>query len=119
MEQFPILRSGGIVQYPVRTKRGPVRTHVEFWGGGGQTYLRKRSDPLSWTVRYSGLSEEEAASLLEFCERYAESGAFFSFSDPSTGVVYDKCAVEADSIAAASMGVNAYEFGATINRIEE
>lgn len=81
--------------------------------------MRKRSDPLSWTIRYSGLSEEEAASLLEFCERYAESGAFFSFSDPSTGVVYDKCAVEADSIAAASMGVNAYEFGATINRIEE
>lgn len=118
MEEFPVLRSGALVQYPVRRGQGTVHMNVEFWGGGGQSYVRKKANALTWMLKYVGLSEEEVAYLLEFCEKHEESGMLFSFRDPIEGTLYDHCRVEPDSIEAVGDDVNSYEFGATIIRVE-
>ncbi len=96
-----------------------MHTDVHFWGGGGQMYQRRKSPPLSWGIEFAGLSEDEASLLVGFCERHIAENTLFSFCDPVTGAMHDRCAVIPDSMTAACGGINAYEFRATIIEIEE
>ena len=118
MNDFPDLQSRATVQYPVRRDCAPLGVIREFWGGGCQTYQRRREAPFSWTLQYDGLSEEEVYHLLVFCEQHASAGTYFPFTDPITGVLHNQCTVEAPSVVAVSVGVNSYTFRATVRRIE-
>ena len=118
MEEFPALRSGATIQYPVERRRQATQIHVEFWGGDRQSYLRKRSGGLVWALKYSGLSEDELASLLEFSQRYEESGEAFLFRDPINGAMHDQCRVAHSSVSAASFGPASCQFEVRIFQTE-
>lgn len=119
MAEFPRLNSGGRVQYPVRKGQGSIYADANFWGGGLQVFQRRKTTPLSWTIDYVGLSEDEASVLTGFCERHIAENVFFSFKDPVTGLMHDQCAVVLDSIVATCSDVNSYTFRATLVEIEE
>lgn len=119
MPEFPGLKSGALVQYPVRRVQEPIGVDIAFWGGGSQTYRRKKAEARVWTMKYAGLAEDEAAELIRFCEFHIESGEPFSFRDPVTNEMQHGCVVDAASMKASALGVNAYEFEVAISQVGE
>jgi hypothetical protein len=114
MATFPILNTGSAIQFPVRVDRGPVRSHLKFWGGGSQSYLRRADCPTAWTLKYTGLTEDELARLLSFCDEQLSTSNRFTFEDPMAGAVHTSCSLEPSSVRAAATDTTGYEFSATI-----
>jgi hypothetical protein len=93
MLEFPRLKTGVAVQYPVEyAADSPVRAFT-FLDGTQQRFVRKRIRR-RWIVRLDQLDEGEAARLEEFAKRHFQTLEPFEFVDPRTGVAYSPCLLE-------------------------
>ncbi len=94
MSDFPILKTGAVLQYPAR-KAIRFSTGVLRFVDGAEQRFRDYQAPLRrWTIRLDLLDENELHVLREFFR--AESGAAgtFRFTDPWDGAVYLNCSFE-------------------------
>jgi len=106
MAQFPILKTGAVMQYPARRDVQFATTVVRFVDGSEQRF-RLYSAPLrSWTVQLTLLDESELHELREFFRQ--QSGAFgsFGFTDPWTGTTYPACSLESGSMSDSLLDVS-------------
>ncbi|MEO8596697.1 MAG: hypothetical protein ABI759_25485 [Candidatus Solibacter sp.] len=80
---YPQLESGALAQYPVlKTRR--TRTVVNRTADGSTLRLADPAvETTEWLLRYSDLSDAEAASLQEFFEAAEGSLRTFTFVDPA------------------------------------
>jgi len=93
MLEFPRLKTGVTVQYPLEyTAESPVRAFT-FLDGSQQRFVRKRIRR-RWIVKFDQLDDGEAARLEEFARRHFQTLEPFQFVDPRTGVAYSPCRLE-------------------------
>jgi len=93
MLEFPRLKTGAAVQYPVEyTAESPVRAFT-FLDGSQQRFARQRTRR-RWILRLDLLDDDEAARLEEFARRHFRTREPFQFVDPRTGVAYSPCRLE-------------------------
>lgn len=96
MGEFPKLKTGAAVQYPIRmTLRYRTRI-LRFLGGCEQRFRQWGTEKRRWTIHLDRLDELEAAEILAFFEAQQGCGGEFGFTDPDTGVRYPNCSFEED-----------------------
>ncbi len=89
MSDFPILKTGAVIQYPAY-RQLRYATHVmRFLDGGEQRYREFPAALRRWVIRLTLLDEEEMEGLEAFF--LSEQGGFgkFTFTDPWDGQDYD------------------------------
>ncbi len=88
MGEFPVLKTGAVMQYPA-DYRISFSTHVVRFLDGGEQRCREYSGALRrWVVRLDLLDDEERFE--------SQQGALgeFSLTDPWDGTVYPSCSLE-------------------------
>lgn len=94
MNEFPLLKTGAVMQYPaLRSLRFSTQV-MRFLDGSEQRY-REFSGPLRrWLIRLTALDEEEMEALEAFF--VSEQGGYgtFSFVDPWDEAEYADCSLE-------------------------
>jgi len=98
MSQFPILKTGAVMQYPARKDVQFATTVVRFMDGSEQRFRLYPAPLHSWRIELSLLDESELHQLREFFRQ--QEGAFgsFGFTDPWTGTNYPACSLQSDSM---------------------
>ncbi len=94
MQEFPLLKTGAVAQYPaLRAIRFSTQV-MRFIDGSEQRY-REFSGPLRrWVIQLTALDEEELDAMEAFF--LAEQGGYgtFSFVDPWDDFEYTDCSLE-------------------------
>jgi hypothetical protein len=91
MDNFPILKTGAIAQYPLAREIRFLTQGVRFMDNSSQKY-RLYGKPLrSWTIKLDLLDEQELAAVIAFVEQ--QSGQSFTFTDPITGNDVARCRI--------------------------
>ncbi len=106
MAEFPKLKTGAVVQYPM-TRELRIKTRVlPFIDGSEQRYLMEKPRR-RWVIQLDALDEGEAARIDEFVRQHFETLESFLFTDPWSGATYARCVVEGSGhgFAAASATV--------------
>lgn len=96
MSDFPLLKTGAVMQYPAR-KALTFSTRVLRFVDGSEQRFRQFGAPLRrWVIHLELLDEAEMSALEEFFR--ARQGAYgdFSFTDPWEGVEYPNCSFDQD-----------------------
>ncbi len=84
---FPQLSSGALAQFPIQTKR-LKRTILNQAEDGSRIVLADMNQStIEWGLRYSGLSDAEAASLSQFFQSTEGSLQTFLFVDPTSNLL--------------------------------
>jgi len=96
MSEFPRLKTGVAVQYPVRMTLGYRTRILRFLGGGEQRFRQRGTGKRRWTIQLDRLDEQEAAEVLAFFEAQQGCAGEFAFTDPDTGIRYPSCSFEED-----------------------
>jgi len=96
MLEFPRLRTGAVLQYPVETRLRHQTVVLHFVDGSEQRYRGWKRVLRRWVVRLRGMTEEELAELEDFWRVVESTGQTFAFRDPWTGVTYPRCRFDGD-----------------------
>jgi len=97
MGEFPILKTGAVMQYPA-TRAVQFSTQVLRFLDGSEQRFRDYGKPLRvWTIRLELLDDEEMAALEEFFQSEQGSYGSFAFTDPWDGTRYPDCSLEDDA----------------------
>ena len=100
MAAFPILKTGALAQYPLESTVQVRTQSVQFLDGSRQSY--RLSGPLRrWRLRLANVDEQELSALIEFVEQ--QQGAMFSFTDPVSGYVIDRCVLSDSGVEVTSV----------------
>jgi len=94
MNEFPVLKTGAVAQYPMR-RAVRFKTQVFGFVDGSEQRYREFGRPLRrWTVQLAELDDEEMDSLETFF--LAEQGGYgtFTFTDPWDATDYTGCSLE-------------------------
>jgi hypothetical protein len=94
MNEFPVLKSGAVMQYSgARQQRFSTRV-LRFLDGGEQRFRQFETPLKRWLIRLAELDETELAALEAFF--LAEQGGYgtFSFVDPFDGTPYPDCSLD-------------------------
>lgn len=100
MNEFPALKTGAAVQYPLRTAVSFSTRILRFLGGGEQRFRQRRTAGRRWLIKLEMLDEWEAARVLEFFEAQQGRAEEFAFTDPNDGKRYENCSFEQDECEA-------------------
>ena len=100
MSDFPLLKTGAVMQYPGERGRLFSTEIIQFIDGSEQRYRNYSGSLLRWAIRLENLDEEELGRIEAFYAQ--EQGEFgtFSFTDPWDGTEYPECQFENDEILA-------------------
>ena len=98
MANFPTLKTGAIVQYPLTTQIQFETDVVGFMDGSEQRYAGFPALLRQWTIRLDLLDEAELNATIEFFRAQSGGAGVFSFTDPVDGTVFPSCRFGADSI---------------------
>jgi hypothetical protein len=102
MADFPLLKTGAVVQYPV-TRGLQFSTHVlRFLDGAEQRFREYKNALRRWGIRLDLLDEQELARLEDFFVSIQGRMGTFSFIDPWDGVEYPNCSLEKDCVEASA-----------------
>jgi hypothetical protein len=96
--QFPALKTGAVMQYPVRTLLAQNTTVLRFLDGDEQSYLEQPAPLRRWVVALNLIDDTEAAAIEDFFASAEGRLGSFSFTDPSDGATYDNCSIDDDSL---------------------
>lgn len=98
MADFPLLKSGAVLQYPGE-RQVAVSTRVLSFVDGGEQRFRLRGAPLrQWVIRLELLTETELKELENFFRVQAGRQEEFTFLDPWTNTEVEHCSLAEDSI---------------------
>ena len=99
MSDFPILKTGAILQYPAQ-KSIRFSTGVLRFVGGAEQRFRDYQAPLRrWTIRLDLLDENELHVLREFFRAEAGAAGTFTCTDPWDSTAYLNCSFENHEMA--------------------
>lgn len=96
MSDFPLLKTGAVVQYPAERDTSFSTQVVRFIDGPEQryrdfpTYLRR------WVIRLEALDESEMAAMRNFFRTQSGAAGTFQFTDPWDGTSYPNCRLDND-----------------------
>jgi hypothetical protein len=99
MSDFPILKTGAVLQYPATRAIQHSTCVLRFLDGSEQRFREYPSAIRKWAVRLDLLDECEMGRLEDFFQTQQGRLGSFSFTDPWDGTVYPSCSLEDDSIA--------------------
>ncbi len=98
MSDFPILKTGAVLQYPAQ-KAHRFSTQVLRFVDGSEQRFRDYKTPLRrWMIKLDLLDESELQALREFFRTQGGAAGSFAFTDPWDGVAYPKCNLEDDEM---------------------
>jgi len=98
MSDFPLLKTGVVLQYPAQRGTRFATQVVRFVDGSEQRF-RDYARPLHrWQVRLDLLDEAEAHLVREFFRSEAGAAEGFNFTDPWDGTKYTNCSFEKDEL---------------------
>ena len=98
MSDFPILRTGSVLQFPA-SRAMEYATDVIRFADGGEQRFREYGEPLHrWIIRLGGLDEGELGRIRAFVEENGMANAF-SFTDPWDGTTYPSCRIDGSSVS--------------------
>jgi len=98
MLEFPLLKTGAVVQYPVRRLTAYSTQTLRFLDGGEQRFRLLDTPARKWVVHLSLLDDGEAAQLQQFFSRLQGSSGRFSFTDPWTAITHPNCSLELEEL---------------------
>ena len=94
MSDFPILKTGAVLQYPAQ-KETSFATEVLRFVDGSEQRFRKYQQPLHrWAIQLKLLDERELQALGTFFRTQAGAAESFAFTDPWDGTKYPNCTLE-------------------------
>jgi hypothetical protein len=94
MNEFPLLKTGAVMQYPAR-RTTRYSTQVMWFVDGGEQRYREYGGPLRrWVIELAALDDEEMEAMEAFFVREQGSYGSFSFVDPWDGEAYPDCSLE-------------------------
>jgi hypothetical protein len=93
MPTFPILKTGAVAQYPLKTTFNFRADIVWFLDGSEQRFRNSPSVLHQWEIDLSKLDETEMASIEDFFLGNEGPTLSFAFTDPSTNQFYPNCSV--------------------------
>jgi phage-related protein len=98
MPSLPLLKSGGIAQYPLRRTIKQNVDAVAFLDGSEQRCATCR--PLhEWTIQLGLIDEQELSALEAFVRQQMGQAGQFQFTDPVDGVQYNSCSLALDVLS--------------------
>ena len=98
MSDFPVLKTGAVLQYPAQ-KSVRFSTQVVRFVDGSEQRFRDYQTPLRrWTVKMELLDESEMHLLREFFRMENGASGTFTFTDPWDGTKYQSCSFEQDTL---------------------
>ena len=98
MSQFPVLRTGAVMQYPA-ARTTEYATGVWRFVDGKEQRSRSIATPLRrWTIRLHLVDEGELAAVNAFFDEQQGEAGVFSFTDPWDGTVYPNCSIDQDEL---------------------
>jgi len=112
MSQFPILRTGAVMQYPARMDVSFSTSVIRFMDGSEQRFRLYQAPLHRWIIQLELLDEGELSQLREFFRD--QNCQSFAFTDPSDGVVYSSCSIGDDSMMDRLAAVSAASTSLTI-----
>ena len=116
MNTFPILNTGAVVQYPAKSAVNSSTQVLQFVDGSAQRFPGYAASLQQWTVQLDQLNQDEMSQLYDFFTNLTGPAGSFSFTDPSTGIVYPDCSFGEDEF---SMEVLPGDLGKTTFTIQE
>ena len=93
MPTFPLLKTGAVAQYPVKTTFYYRADIVWFLDGSEQRFRNSPSVLHQWEIDLAKLDEQEIAAIEQFFLLNEGPTLTFAFTDPSSGVAYLNCSV--------------------------
>ena len=96
MTTLPPLKSGQIVQYPLRRRIQQNVDAVQFLDGSEQRCATTRA-LRQWTIKLDLLDEQELSALSGFVLEQQTENAQFAFTDPCDGITYTNCSFAFES----------------------
>ena len=106
MADFPKLKTGVSVQYPIAVS-AVYRTRItRFVDGSEQRYGELAQPVRRWAIQLDLLDEDEARRLQAFFGLQQGGYGVFSFEDPHTGQTYSSCSFETDGCTIEQQGEN-------------
>lgn len=113
---FPLLKTGAVLQYPGRRELSFSTTVIRFVDGSEQRFRQQGSGRRRWVIKIQLLSEDELRRIRDFFLQQAGQAHEFTFQDPWDGAEYEHCVLTGDSYKAV---LTAMEQGETELVIEE
>jgi len=114
MSDFPVLKSGAVVQYPAVKRIGYSTRVMRFVDGAEQRFRQWAAPEKSWVIRLEDLDETEAQLLEAFFAEHQGSLDDFAFTDPWSGAEHSSCRIENSEMEFERLGENRVRTGIVI-----
>ena len=98
MANFPILKTGAVMQYPAKAITRYSNHLVRFVDGAEQRYRNYGAPLREWVIRLELLDETEIKSLEQFFSDQRGQFESFVFVDPKDNVTYPDCSLMIDDL---------------------
>jgi hypothetical protein len=104
MSDFPLLKTGAVLQYPAQHAAEYSTTVLRFVDGSEQRVGNYKTPIHHWIVRLGLLDESELHAFREFFRGLSGAAQNFSFTDPWDGTIYPSCSLEDSELAEQLVG---------------
>jgi Conserved hypothetical protein 2217 (DUF2460) len=98
MTDFPVLKTGAVIQYPAEKAIRFSTQVIRFVDGSEQRFRDFDVSLRRWIIRLDTLDETELGALRNLFRTQRGAAGTFSFTDPWDGTTYDKCNLESDEM---------------------
>ncbi len=98
MSDFPLLKTGAVLQYPFRRATRYSTCVLRFVDGSEQRFRDYGAPLRRWIIRLEMLDDDEMARLEDFFRSRQGRAGSFRFTDPLDGIEYADCSLESDSV---------------------
>ncbi len=98
MNEFPILKTGAVMQYPVHREVRFSTTVVRFVDGSEQRFPQYQTPLHRWIVKLDRLDEGELSQVRSFFRDRGGASGTFEFTDPWDNTNYPLCSLDDDQI---------------------
>lgn len=99
MSDFPVLKTGAILQYPAQKETRFSAVVLRFMDGAEQRFRDYQTPLRRWQIRLDLLDETELHVLREFFRAQAGAAGTFTFTDPWDNSVHLNCSLESDEMS--------------------
>lgn len=91
MSDFPVLKTGAVLQYPAQKETRFATQVLRFVDGSEQRFRQQQAPLRRWIVQLDLLDQSELHTLAEFFRTQAGGAQRFAFTDPWDGTRYEDC----------------------------
>lgn len=98
MSDFPVLKTGAVIQYPAEKETRFSTQVIRFVDGSEQRFRDFATSLRRWIIRLDQLDETEMISMRNFFRTQRGVAGTFSFMDPWDGAEHANCSLETDEM---------------------